>query len=79
MTPAQFRALTATLPTAEGDAAASTVALLVAELVTRGLTTDEARSIVDEVAAAEVAKVEAARLAARASKLSAIRTALGLP
>lgn len=79
MTPAQFRALAATLTTADGVTAAAAVVTLLAELTGRGLTDDEARSILDEVVTAEVAKVEAARVAARASKLAAVRTALGLP
>lgn len=79
MTPAQFRALIAEIvSTNDGAGQASRVALLIAELEARGLSKEEAQLIFQESIAAEIARVESARLAARATKLAAIRTALGL-
>jgi len=79
MTPAEFKAFVVTLVDGDASTSKSTRAALVAELLSRGLTPDEADVIVAESLAAELAKREAARLAARATKLAAIRTALGLP
>lgn len=79
MTPAQFRGLVSSLVDADESTAKAIRASLSAELLSRGLESEEAAAIIEESFAAELVKREAARLAARASKLSAIRTALGLP
>lgn len=78
MTAAEFKALIATLVDGDASAGKATRAALVAELEGRGLTTDEAETIVAESFEAEIKKRETARVTSRTSKLAAIRTALGL-
>lgn len=79
MTAAEFKAIVAEIVTStDGTGQGARIDALNAELISRGLTVDEASQIVSESMAAQAAKAEAARAAARASKLAAIRTALGL-